>query len=78
MSKLSKPDSQGKRRDYKKEYRRDQKKRTKYRSKLNQERRKRGIYGKGGKEISHSKFYGKGKVRLESKKANRKRQPKRS
>ena len=29
--------------------------RVKYRQELNQERRKRGIYGKGGKDMSHTK-----------------------
>lgn len=30
-------------------------KRRKYRSELNRERRKRGIYGKGGGDLSHTK-----------------------
>ena len=29
--------------------------RVKYRQSLNQERRKRGVYGKGGKDMSHTK-----------------------
>ena len=29
--------------------------RVKYRQELNQERRKRGVYGKGGKDMSHTK-----------------------
>lgn len=76
-----------KKRDYKKEYARDQKKRIKYRSKLRTERVKRGLTGKDGKangngekHISHKKF-AKGKaggaVKVESAKKNLKRQPKR-
>ena len=40
-------------RDYKKEYETYQKHRTKYRSELNGERRRRGIYGKGGGDVPH-------------------------
>lgn len=43
--------------------------RRKYRAALNRERRKRGIYGKGGKDVSHTK---KGTV-LESRHKNRAR-----
>lgn len=58
-------------RDYKKEYNRDQKKRTKYRSKLNQENRRRGDYGNGdGKDLSHTKT---GKMVKESQSKNRAR-----
>lgn len=46
-------------------------KRRKYRSELNKERRKRGIYGKGGADISHTKGGG---TTLESKSKNRARQ----
>lgn len=42
----------------------------KYRSELNKERRERGIYGEGGKDVSHKKD---GSVVLESPKRNRAR-----
>ena len=42
-----------------------------YRAKLNAERRKRGIYGKGGKDMSHTKS---GRIVAESPKKNRGRQ----
>jgi len=45
-------------------------KRVKYREQLNAERRKRGIYGKGGKDISHTQG---GKLTLESAHNNRAR-----
>jgi hypothetical protein len=45
--------------------------RRKYRSELNQERRKRGIYGKGGPDISHKAD---GRTTTESPKKNRGRQ----
>ena len=45
-------------------------KRVKYREQLNAERRKRGIYGKGGKDVSHTQG---GKLTLESAHANRAR-----
>jgi len=45
-------------------------KRVKYREQLNAERRKRGIYGKGGKDVSHTQG---GKLTLESVHANRAR-----
>tara|TARA_R100000231_G_scaffold71371_2_gene56436 strand:+ start:14648 stop:14890 length:243 start_codon:yes stop_codon:yes gene_type:complete len=45
----------------------------KRRASLNKERRKRGIYGKGGKDISHRKD---GSVFLESPKKNRARKGK--
>lgn len=57
-------------RDYKKEYQRDQKKRLSYRSKLNQARRERGIYGKGGPDVSHTEG---GKLTLEDPSTNRAR-----
>lgn len=45
-------------------------KNRKYRSELNKERRKRGIYGKGGPDMSHSKS---GRLTAESPKKNRAR-----
>ena len=45
-------------------------KRVKYREQLNAERRKRGIYGRGGKDVSHTQG---GKLTLESAHANRAR-----
>ena len=42
-----------------------------YRAELNRERRRRGIYGKGGKDVSHTKG---GNLTLESPKKNRARQ----
>lgn len=45
-------------------------KNRKYRSELNKERRARGIYGEGGKDVSHKKDGG---VVLESPKKNRAR-----
>ena len=77
-----------KERDYKLEYKRDQKKRIKYRSQLRRERVKRGLTkkdgtanGNGDKHIAH-KTYARGKaggaVTVKSKKANLKDQPKRS
>ena len=48
-------------RDYKKEYARDQKKRSGYRSELNKKNRKAGTYGNGdGKDVSHVKDVRKG------------------
>jgi hypothetical protein len=74
-------------RDYKKEYERDQKKRKKYRASLRKERVKRGLTkksgyanGNGDKHIAHKK-YAKGKaggaVSVKSAKANLRDQPKR-
>ena len=45
--------------------------RVKYRQELNQERRKRGVYGKGGKDMSHTKD---GKLVAEDASKNRARQ----
>ena len=45
-------------------------KRKKYRKELAQERRDRGIMGKGGKDVSHKKN---GKMGVEKKKTNRAR-----
>jgi len=48
-------------RDYKKEYARDQKKRSSYRSELNKKNREAGTYGNGdGKDVSHVKDVRKG------------------
>jgi hypothetical protein len=55
--------------EYDKQYQKDPK-RVKYREQLNAERRKRGIYGKGGKDVSHTQG---GKLTLESAHANRAR-----
>ena len=49
-------------RDYRKEYDKYQKHRTKYRSELNGERRRRGIYGKGGGDVTHRDNDGDGKL----------------
>lgn len=57
-------------RDYGKEYERDQKKRSGYSAALNKARRKRGIYGKGGPDMSHTK---EGGLVAESPSANRAR-----
>ena len=46
-------------------------KNRKYRAELNKERRKRGIYGKGGPDMSHKKN---GRIVAESPKKNRGRQ----
>ena len=55
--------------EYDKQYQKDPK-RVKYREQLNAERRKRGIYGKGGKDVSHTQG---GKLTLENAHANRAR-----
>ena len=48
-------------RDYKKEYERDQKKRSAYRAALNKKNRDKGTYGNGdGKDESHDKDVRKG------------------
>jgi len=77
-------DAKGQNRDYKAEAK-TAKKKKRYRAKLRTERVKRGLTGKDGmangngdKHISHSKFGGKGKVKVEAAAKNRKRQPKRS
>jgi len=54
---------------YDSEYQKDPK-RVKYREQLNAERRRRGIYGKGGKDVSHTQG---GKLTLESVHSNRAR-----
>lgn len=55
--------------EYDKKYQKTPK-RVKYREQLNTERRKRGIYGKGGKDVSHTQG---GKLTLESPHSNRAR-----
>lgn len=55
--------------EYDKQYQKNPK-RVKYREQLNAERRKRGIYGKGGGDVSHTQG---GKLTLESPHANRAR-----
>ena len=55
--------------EYDKQYQKNPK-RVKYREQLNAERRKRGIYGKGGKDVSHTQG---GKLTLESAHSNRAR-----
>jgi hypothetical protein len=55
--------------EYDKKYQKTPK-RVKYREQLNAERRKRGIYGKGGKDVSHTQG---GKLTLESAHNNRAR-----
>ena len=55
--------------EYDKQYQKTPK-RVKYREQLNAERRKRGIYGKGGKDVSHTQG---GKLTLESPHTNRAR-----
>ena len=55
--------------EYDKKYQKTPK-RVKYREQLNAERRKRGIYGKGGADVSHTQG---GKLTLESAHANRAR-----
>ena len=55
--------------EYDKKYQKNPK-RVKYRVQLNRERRKRGIYGKGGKDVSHTQG---GKLTLENPHSNRAR-----
>ena len=55
--------------EYDKKYQKTPK-RVKYREQLNAERRKRGIYGKGGKDVSHTQG---GKLTLENPSSNRAR-----
>ena len=55
--------------EYDKKYQKTPK-RVKYREQLNTERRRRGIYGKGGKDVSHTQG---GKLTLESPHSNRAR-----
>ena len=55
--------------EYDKKYQKNPK-RVKYRVQLNRERRKRGIYGKGGKDVSHTQG---NKLTLENPHSNRAR-----
>ena len=48
------PEALANKKKYDSEYQKDPK-RVKYREQLNAERRKRGIYGKGGPDMSHTK-----------------------
>ena len=48
------PEARGKKNEYNKKYNATRK-RKKYRAALNKERRRRGIYGKGGDDVSHLK-----------------------
>jgi len=63
------PEAWANKKRYDSEYQKNPK-RVKYREQLNAERRKRGIYGKGGKDVSHTQG---GKLTLESAHANRAR-----
>ena len=76
-------DAKGQDRDYKAEAKTARKKK-KYRAALRRERVRRGLTkkdgmanGNGDKHISHSKFGGKGKVKVEAASKNLRRQPKR-
>lgn len=66
----SKPEARAKKKKYDTAYGKSAKRR-KYRAELNAERRKRGIYGKGGKDVSHTQGGG---TKLESPSKNRARQ----
>ena len=77
-------DAKGQDRNYKSEAKKAASKK-KYRAKLRTERVKRGLTskdgyanGNGDKEISHTKFGGRGSVRVEPPSKNKGRQPKRS
>ena len=63
------PQAAAKHRSYMRKYNQDPLK-IKYRSELNKERRKRGIYGKGGPDMSHDS---KGNLAPENPKTNRAR-----
>ena len=66
------PEARAKKYEYdKKENKSDKDK--KYRAELNKERRDRGVYGKGGKDMSHTKD---GKIVAEDPKTNRARKGK--
>lgn len=66
------PDSYKKKLEYDKKENKSEKDK-KYRAELNAERRKRGVYGKGGKDMSHTKD---GKIVPEDPKTNRARKGK--
>lgn len=63
------PKARAKKNAYQKELNKTEESR-KHRAELNRERRKRGIYGKGGKDVSHKKD---GSTTLESRRTNRAR-----
>jgi hypothetical protein len=63
------PEAAEKRREYQRKLNKDPKQK-KYRAELNQERRDRNIYGKGGKDMSHTKD---GRLVAESPSKNRAR-----
>ena len=63
------PEAWANKRRYDSEYQKTPK-RVKYREQLNAERRRRGIYGKGGKDVSHTQG---GKLTLENPSTNRAR-----
>ena len=63
------PEAWANKKRYDSEYQKNPK-RVKYREQLNAERRKRGIYGKGGKDVSHTQG---GKLTLENPSSNRAR-----
>jgi hypothetical protein len=63
------PKAAAKHRSYMREYN-QQPDKIEYRSELNQARRKRGIYGKGGGDLSHQRN---GSLKIESAKRNRAR-----
>lgn len=63
------PEAAAQHRSYMREYN-QQPSKIKYRSELNQARRKRGIYGKGGGDLSHQRN---GSLKIESAKRNRAR-----
>jgi hypothetical protein len=63
------PKARAKKNAYQKEFNKTEESK-KYRAELNRERRKRGIYGKGGKDVSHKKD---GSTTLEHRSKNRAR-----
>jgi hypothetical protein len=63
------PDAAAQHRRYMRKYNKQPGK-SQYRSELNQERRKRGIYGKGGGDLSHSRN---GSLKIEDPSRNRAR-----
>lgn len=63
------PEAAAQHRSYMREYNKKPGK-SKYRSELNKARRKRGIYGKGGGDISHTR---RGTLTIESARTNRAR-----
>ena len=63
------PEAAAKHRSYMRKYN-QQPEKVKYRSELNKERRKRGIYGKGGGDLSHQRN---GSLKIETARRNRAR-----